>query len=269
MSHAIYHVDAFTDSPFAGNPAAVCLITGELDDDWLQAVATEMNLSETAFVRPIPGGFELRWFTPAAEVELCGHATLAAAHVLWEQQLMGAEKPIAFKTRHRGVLHCELDAESGLIAMDFPADPPAVAEPVAGLIEALGVEPVTVLRSRYDWVVEVEDSAAVREARPNMLALMDIDARGVGLTARGGEADEADFVSRFFAPRLRIDEDAVTGSLHCVLGPYWRRMLGKDVMDAAQLSQRGGRLRVAMREGDERVALAGRAVTVTVGQLLV
>ncbi|MEX0653652.1 MAG: PhzF family phenazine biosynthesis protein [Phycisphaeraceae bacterium] len=268
MGCAIYHVDAFTDRAFAGNPAAVCLLTAEPGDDWLQAVAAEMNLSETAFVRPVPGGFELRWFTPAAEVELCGHATLAAAHVLWEQQLVGPGKPIAFKTRKRGLLLCEQDADSGLIAMDFPTDPPAPADPPEGLLDVLGVEATAVLRSRYDWIVELADEQAVRDAEPDFVGLFDFETRGVALTARGSAA-EVDFVSRFFAPRLRIDEDAVTGSLHCALGPYWRRKLAKDVLEARQLSPRGGQLRVAMREADDRVALAGRAVTVTAGQLVV
>lgn len=275
MASAIYQVDAFADEPFTGNPAAVCLLTEEASDHWLAAVAAEMNLSETAFVRPVAGGFELRWFTPAAEVELCGHATLAAAHVLWEQQLVRATQPIAFQTRYRGVLLCELDAEAGEVVMDFPADPPAPANPPADLLDALGLsEPVAmnVLRSQDDWIVELASEPAVREAKPDFAALRRFETRGIALTAATakGSGEAVDYVARFFAPRLRIDEDPVTGSLHCALGPYWRRKLGCDVLTAAQLSARGGRLRVAMRdEAPGRVALAGRAVTVVAGELTV
>lgn len=268
MPCALYHVDAFTDQPFAGNPAAVCLLTAEHDDTWLQHVAAELNLPETAFVQPIPGGFALRWFSPAAEVELCGHATLAAAHVLWQQQLVGPEKHIAFRTTHHGLLLCEREAHTGLIAMDFPTDPPKTAPPPAGLIDALGVTPAHVLKSQYDWIVELDDEHALRAANPDFVALAGFDMRGAALTARAASSD-LDYVCRFFAPQLRIDEDPVTGSLQTALGPYWRRKLGKDVLDVEQCSARGGRLRVAMRDPGDRIALAGHAVTISVGQLLV
>ena len=213
-------VDAFTDRPFAGNPAAVCLLEAEAEPAWMQRVASEMNLSETAFVRPIEAGFELRWFTPAAEVELCGHATLASAHLLWEAGRVPPDTEIRFETRLRGALACRRDGADGSIFMDFPADPAEPAAPPVGLVERLGVRAVAVGRSRYDWIVELENEAEVLEARPDFPALAAFDTRGVGITARASRAG-FDFVSRFFAPRLRIDEDPVTGSLHCVLAPYW------------------------------------------------
>ncbi len=265
MGWPLYQVDAFTTAPYAGNPAAVCVLEAERDDAWKQRVAAEMNLSETAFVRPVDGGWRLQWFTPAAEVELCGHATLATAHTLWETGRAPAGRPIGFDTVHCGRLTCTRHAD-GRIVMDFPADPPREADPPAGLIDRLGVEPVRVLRSTYDWIVELADEPAVAAAAPDFPGLGAVEMRGVALTARA-DRPGIDFVSRFFAPRLRINEDPVTGSLHCVLGPYWARVLGKDVLEAHQVSPRGGRLGVAVR-GD-RVDLVGDAVTVARGELLV
>lgn len=274
-------VDAFTRRALAGNPAAVVLLPADdrRDDAWMQAVAAEMNLSETAFVggAAAPGAVSLRWFTPAAEVELCGHATLAAAHLLWELGLARPDEAIDFQTRFRGVLRCtRLPAEAGdatppdgppWIAMDFPADPARDAEPPAGLIEALGVRPVRVARSRYDWIVELATAAEVRDAAPDFAGLARFDTRGVALTAAG---DRPDAVSRFFAPRHRINEDPVTGSLHCVLGPWWAPRLGKPTLLCEQASPRGGMLRVTWDEArPERVILAGQAVTVSLGELLV
>lgn len=263
MPTPIYIVDAFTDAPFAGNPAAVCLLLKETDESWMQRVAMEMNLSETAFVRPITGGFELRWFTPAAEVELCGHATLATAHLLWSRNLTQAVEVIYFETRFAGGITCTREA-TGMIGMDFPIDVPWDDAPPKGLVEALGVEPVNVARARYDWLVELADAQAVRAAQPDFAALRAFDCRGVAITAEdaGGEHD---IVSRFFAPRLRVDEDPVTGSIHCALGPYWQQRLGRDVIHARQVSQRGGSLRVTV--GDDRVELAGEAVTVMAGEI--
>jgi PhzF family phenazine biosynthesis protein len=288
MALPLYVVDAFSSRPFAGNPAAVCLLPdGAIEEQAMQRIADEMNLSETAFVHPPeadparPGEEErlLRWFTPAAEVELCGHATLASAHLLWELGLAEPSAPIAFRTRWSGTLTCRRvdgspserneqgEAASGaLIAMDFPADPPVAAEPPPGLIETLGVRPVAVARGRYDWIVEVATAEEVHAARPDFAALARFDARGVAVTALAETGAQHDIVSRFFAPRLRIAEDAVTGSIHCALGPYYHERLGERPIEALQASRRGGRLRVSVR-GD-RVELAGRAVTVLRGQLL-
>lgn len=292
MALPIYVIDTFTASPFAGNPAAVCLLTDDaLDERTMQQIAAEMNLSETAFVHPAEAGFTsagveerlLRWFTPAAEVELCGHATLASAHLLWELGLAEPSAPIAFRTRWSGTLTCRRvdgspsarseDADQGAeesagvrIAMDFPADPPVAAEPPPGLIETLGVRPVAVARGRYDWIVEVATADEVRAAAPDFAALARFDARGVAVTALAGAGSDDDIVSRFFAPRLRIAEDPVTGSIHCALGPYYRERLGERAIVALQASARGGRLRVTCR--DDRVELAGRAVTVLRGELV-
>jgi len=266
MSHPIYQVDAFAERPFAGNPAAVVLVDGAAwpDEAWMQAVAAEMNLSETAFVRRLAGdeAFGLRWFTPAAEVELCGHATLASAHVLWETGAVAGGQAIGFETLHSGRLTCRRD-EAGWIAMDFPADPAAEAEPPAGLIAALGVEPTAAARSRYDWLIELADAAGVRSAAPDFPALRGIETRGIILTAPG--EGEADFVSRFFAPRLRVEEDPVTGSAHCVLGPWWADRLGRAALTGWQASRRGGAVGVVV--GGDRVALSGRAATVLRGTL--
>lgn len=288
MTLPLYVVDAFTSHPFAGNPAAVCLLPdGAIGKEAMQRIADEMNLSETAFVHPAeadpdrPGTEQrlLRWFTPAAEVELCGHATLAAAHLLWELGLAEPSALIAFRTRWSGTLTChrldssasgrseQRDAEAGpLIAMDFPVDPPVATEPPTGLIETLGVRPVAVARGRYDWIVEVATAEEVRAARPDFAALARFDARGVAVTALAEAGADHDIVSRFFAPRLRIAEDPVTGSIHCALGPYYLERLGERPIEALQASTRGGRLRVTCR-GD-RVELAGRAVTVLRGELI-
>ena len=266
MPIPLYQVDAFTRRPFRGNPAAVCLLDQQADDSWMQAVAAEMNLSETAFLRPVAEGWDLRWFTPAAEVELCGHATLASAHVLWETGQAPRNQSLRFQTRYRGVLTCRRD-EAGRIGMDFPADPAAEATPPAGLSERLGVKAVRTARSRYDWIVEVGSAEEVRQAVPDFAALREVDCRGVAITA-AGEGD-VDVVSRFFAPRLRIEEDPVTGSLHCVLGPYWSERLSKQALYCEQASPRGGELWVTTRgEPPERVELAGEAVTVMRGELV-
>jgi len=256
----IYQVDAFTAEPFRGNPAAVCLLDGNRPDEWMQAVAAEMNLAETAFVqRPAAGGFGLRWLTPTVEVDLCGHATLAAAHVLWEGG--EAESVLRFRTRS-GVLTATR-AEGG-IELDFPADPP---EPVAappGLAAALGATPVAVGRGRSFYLAELADAADVRGLTPNFAAIAALDASGVIVTAPGD--GEADFVSRFFAPNFGIDEDPVTGAAHCCLGPYWQGRLGRGRLVGYQASARGGFVGVAVR-GD-RALLTGQAVTVLRGELL-
>lgn len=279
----LYLVDAFTNRPFAGNPAAVVLLDDGRDDRWMQAVAAEMNQAETAFVLPPPADsrsstdgapFALRWFTPAAEVELCGHATLASAHLLWELGHAAPDRPIHFHTRYRGTLTCtRADAAPPdgppRITMRFPADPATDQPPPPGLIQTLGVAPVRTARSRYDWIIELATADEVRRAEPDFAALARFETRGVALTAANPSAspDQPDVVSRFFAPRLRIDEDAVTGSLHCVLGPYWSPRLGKPTLSCEQASPRGGFLQVTLR-GADHVDLAGQAVTTTRGELL-
>lgn len=253
-------VDAFTDRPFGGNPAAVCVLDRWPDGDWMQAVAAEMNLSETAFLVPEGGGFGLRWFTPTVEVDLCGHATLASAHVLWEEGRVAPDARIDFQTRS-GTLSAQRDG--AWIVLDFPALPPREIEPPPGLIEALGAEPLWVGEAPHFFLVEVESEDAVRALDPDFRALTAFGDRNPIVTARG--EGEHDFVSRFFAPGAGIDEDPVTGSAHCVLGPYWAARLGCDEMLAVQASLRQGTVRVRL-VGD-RVLLGGQAVTTLRGEL--
>lgn len=258
----LLQVDAFTDQPFKGNPAAVCLLDREVDDQWMQAVAAEMNLSETAFVAPADGGGELplRWFTPSAEVALCGHATLASAHVLWQEGLAPAGSEIRFSTRS-GVLTARPDGDG--IQLDFPATPPAEASPPDGLEEALGARARWVGRSRFDYLVELGSEREVRELRPDFGKLAKVETRGVIVTAT--VAAPYDFVSRFFAVAVGVDEDPVTGSAHCCLSPYWSGRLGPAELVGFQASSRGGVVRTRL-EGD-RVLLGGHAVTVLRGEL--
>lgn len=267
MTTPLYQVDAFTDTAFHGNPAAVCLLEEVADPAWMQSVAAEMNLSETAFVRSLDPDplHELRWFTPVAEVELCGHATLAAAHALWSSERAPTGEEIQFTTLHRGLLTCRHEESGNWIRMDFPADPPLASAPSPGLIEALGVEPRASFRASEDWLIEVADEAAVLAARPDFRRLGQTEARGVMVTAPAASAD-VDFVSRFFAPRFGVDEDPVTGSAHCVLAPFWGNRFGRRELVGYQASRRGGRVRVAWR-GD-RVEISGQAVTVSEGTLL-
>jgi PhzF family phenazine biosynthesis protein len=254
-------VDAFADRPFAGNPAAVCLLGSAQDADWMQAVAAEMHLSETAFVRSLDDGFELRWFTPAIEVELCGHATLAAAHVLWTEGVVGAVEPIRFHTKS-GVLTCV--NRNGMIELDFPATPAEHAEPPPGLLDALQVNPSFVGRSKFDRFLLVESEQLVRSLSPDFARLRQIPMRGVIVTSISDDS-EFDFVSRYFAPGAGVDEDPVTGSAHCCLGPFWSERLGKSELTGYQASSRGGIVRTRI-EGD-RVILGGHAVTVLTGDL--
>jgi PhzF family phenazine biosynthesis protein len=256
----LLQIDAFTAEPFRGNPAAVCLLDRERTAEWMHSVAAEMNLSETAFLLPRDGGWSLRWFTPAVEVDLCGHATLASAHALWE---LGESDPLLrFHTRS-GVLTARRDGE--WIELDFPVKPEERVDPPADLLAALGIrEPRYVGRNLFDYIVEVESPDAVRACDPDQRALRQIQVRGVIVTARG--EGEYDFVSRFFAPGSGIDEDPATGSAHCCLAPYWSARLGKTEMLAYQASPRGGVLRIRL-EGD-RVKLGGRAVTVLRGELV-
>lgn len=252
MRIPIYQVDAFSSEVFSGNPAAVCILDAWIDDSRLQSIAAENNLSETAFLVRNGGGFELRWFTPATEVALCGHATLASAFVLFDRLKWTAES-IAFQTRKSGQL---VVAKRGdLLEMDFPSRPAHKLAAPAGLNEALGVSPTEVLGSAEDLLVVLDSEKAVREAQPDFGALERVECRGTIVTARG---DRSDFVSRFFAPRVGIPEDPVTGSAHCVLIPYWAGVLGKSSLHAFQVSKRGGELLCA--HAGERVKISGKAV---------
>jgi PhzF family phenazine biosynthesis protein len=264
MTIKLYQVDAFTPEPFRGNPAAVCLLPEPKDDTWMQNVAGEMNLSETAFLVQLEDGFNLRWFTPAVEVELCGHATLASAHVLFETGLVKPDEEACFHTAS-GLLTATKSGQE--IELNFPATPPEdVTDPPAELGEALGITPQYVGMSKYDYLVRVGTEAEVRGSKPNFRKLIELDVRCVILTSPS-KSGEFDFVSRVFAPMAGIDEDPVTGSAHCCLGPYWMEELGKEEMVAYQASERGGILRV--RVTPERVYLSGRAVTVFEGELVV
>lgn len=263
MGMTIWQVDAFTPEPFKGNPAGVCLLDGPAPEDWMRSVAAEVNASETAFLHPEGPGYRLRWFTPAAEVDLCGHATLATAHLLFSQGILAGDRTARFFTKSG-----ELTARSlsdGWIELDFPANPTRPAEAPAELAAALGVTPLFVGRDRFDYLVLVDDAAHIRTMAPDMSLLKKVETRGVMVTAPGDEPG-VDFVSRFFCPLLGMDEDPVTGSAHCVLGPFWRGKLGKDEMLAYQASRRGGYMKVTVK-GD-RVALAGQACTVLRCELL-
>jgi len=262
MGQRITQVDAFTHRPFAGNPAAVCVLKEAAGEEWMQNVAREMNLSETAFLFPHKDEFNLRWFTPAVEVALCGHATLASAHVLWEEGYLAPERQARFHTKS-GVLTADLKGD--WIELDFPAARVEDAEPPPGLVEALGVEARYVGKNKFDYLVEVESEDAVRSAKPDHARLRQVDARGVILTSRSNTG-QFDFVSRFFAPGSGIDEDPVTGSAHCALGPFWESRLEKPEFVAFQASARSGVIRV--RVGGDRVRLGGQAVTVMRGELL-
>jgi PhzF family phenazine biosynthesis protein len=260
----LLQIDAFTSEPFRGNPAAVCLLDGERDARWMQDVAAEMNLSETAFLlRRDDGDWSLRWFTPADEVALCGHATLASAHALWEEQLLGASETARFRTKS-GLLTA--DRRGDLIELDFPATPEERAAAPAGLLESLGVtEAVYVGRNEFDYLVELANEELVRGLAPDHAKLRTIPARGVIVTSRASTAG-FDFVSRWFGPAVGVDEDPVTGSSHCCLAPYWAARLGRNELTGWQASQRGGSVRVRL-EGD-RVKLGGHAVTVLRGELV-
>lgn len=254
-------VDAFADRPFSGNPAAVCLLEHERDSQWMQAVAAEMNLSETAFVRPLSDGFELRWFTPTVEVALCGHATLASAHALWTEGVVAGDEFIRFHTAS-GVLTCARQAN--FIELDFPAMPVRSTDPSEDLCRALGATASFVGQSKYDKLVLVESEQSLRALQPDFSRLREMPMRGVAVTSPSDDP-RFDFVSRYFAPGAGIDEDPVTGSAHCCLGPFWSERLGKVEMTAFQASARGGIVRV--RVSADRVYLGGRAVTVFSGVL--
>lgn len=254
-------VDAFTDRPFTGNPAAVVPLDRWKDDRWLQSVALEMNLSETAFLAPNASGFDLRWFTPAVEIDLCGHATIASALVLSHLGKLADESRVDFATRC-GVLGAR--REGSRIQLDFPALPVAPCDPPPGLLEALNVPVRYVGRSSFDVLVEVESPGILRRITPDFTRLAAVPCRGVIVTAQG-EGPRFDFVSRFFAPAVGVNEDPVCGSAHCSLAPYWRERLGKSRMVGQQASRRGGTVHVEDR--GERVLLGGEGVIVARGEI--
>ena len=266
MPVRIVQVDAFASRPFAGNPAAVCVLPEAPSDAWMRDVAREMNLSETAFLvpkssTPQTDGYQLRWFTPAVEVDLCGHATVASAHVLWEDGHLPPSAQARFHTRSGLLL---ADRRGEWIELDFPATVPVPADAPPHLLQSLGCAAKFVGKSRFDYFVEVESEAVLRGLTPDFTALRKLGVRGVIVTARSS-TPEFDFVSRFFAPGAGVDEDPVTGSAHCALGPYWCTRLGKAEFTAYQASPRGGVVRVKVN-GD-RVILGGQAVTVLRGEL--
>ena len=265
MSFDLHLVDAFAAGPFSGNPAAVVFLDEPRPDDWCQDVAAEMNQSETAFVEPRESGsFPLRWFTPVAEVDLCGHATLASAHALWSSGRLAEREPARFQTRS-GPLHAT--RAGNWIELDFPADPPTpnLDPQAAEQMEAvLGARCAVVATGREDCLVEMESEQAVRSVSPDLRAMAETPFRGIIVTAAASH-DGQDFVSRFFAPRLGVDEDPVTGSAHCTLGPYWAKKLGREELVGCQVSKRGGIVRVKIRE--DRVILGGQVAPIMQGKL--
>jgi len=256
-----FHVDAFADRAFTGNPAVVCLLDKARPAKWMQSVAAEMNLSETAFLVPQKTGFGLRWFTPKVEVALCGHATLASAHVLWSEGLVAKKLELRFRTKSGVLTACNRD---GRIELDFPARMPTKARANKTLEKALGAKAKNIVAVADDLLVELASEAAVRNLKPDLAALAKVKVRGVIVTARGSK--KHDFISRFFGPAVGVDEDPVTGSAHCALAPYWAAKLDRDVMHGYQASERGGEVEVELV--DDRVLFRGTAVTITRGQLL-
>lgn len=256
----IYQVDAFTDQPFKGNPAGVCILEEKQTDEWMQNVASEMNLAETAFLFPMDQGYSLRWFTPNSEVDLCGHATLASAHILFEKGYLKKEQEAHFHTKS-GLLTAKLN--EGWIQLNFPATPEEETDAPEELKEALDIDPIYTGKSVFDYLVEVDSEETVKNIRPDFTKLLKVRCRGIIVTAKSSEYD---FVSRFFAPEVGIFEDPVTGSAHCCLGPYWMKKLGKDTFTAYQASERGGILKVHVV--GERVLIMGKAITVLEGDLL-
>jgi PhzF family phenazine biosynthesis protein len=268
MGIRISQVDAFTDRRFAGNPAAVCVLSEPADEAWMQHVAGEMNLSETAFAQRLGSGskFNLRWFTPTKEVDLCGHATLATAHILWEEGHLPEGEPARFETRS-GLLTAERGSEG--IELDFPAEPVHEQVSESGQLDelqrTLGVPVHFAGRNRFDLLVELENEEIVRTLRPDIRRLEQFPVRGVIVTGRSTSPDYH-FVSRFFAPRVGVDEDPVCGSAHCCLGPYWAEKLDRPALVARQVSCRGGVVKI--RVAGRRVVLIGQAVTVLRGELV-
>lgn len=262
MQAQLYQVDSFSDKPFRGNPAGVCLLEKPAPEKWMQQLAMEMNLSETAFCFPQNDGFRLRWFTPIAEVELCGHATLATAHVLFETGAVKPDQTARFQTMS-GILTVTLN--KGRLQMDFPATPAAPCNLPPELQKALGLGQIVWCgKNAVDYIIEMESEKEIVELRPDFRRLAAATQRGVIVTALSDNPDY-DFVSRFFAPAIGIDEDPVTGSAHCTLGPYWQNKLKTSVFTAYQASRRGGIVQVGVK--GERILLGGTAVTIFAAQL--
>lgn len=262
MKTPFFHIDAFAEQAFAGNPAAVCLLAQPADAVWMQQVAAEMNLPATAFLSPQADGFQLRWFTAQTELEFCGHGTLASAHAVWAAAKLAPDVPIHFDTCGGRLTATQVD---GWIQLNFPATPAVAAEPPPNLLDALAVEALYVGKSKFDYLVEVASESIVRALQPDLNLLRSVPTRGVIVTSRAA-TPSYDFVSRFFAPATGIPEDPVTGSAHCCLTPYWCERLGKTEMVAYQASPRGGLLR--LRQAGDRVYLSGHAVTVLAGELI-
>lgn len=263
MAIEIYQADAFTDKPFGGNPAGVCLLPGPADEEWMQKVARDMNVAETAFLYAEKGGYSLRWFTPTVEVELCGHATLASAHVLWETGRVPRTQGIEFYTLS-GTLTAEMNG--GMIELDFPSEPESKADAPPALLKSLGVKPLYVGKNRFDYIVEAGSEKEVRALSPDFALLGTIPVRGVMVTSASDDP-KYDFVARFFGPASGINEDPATGSAYCCLGPYWEKKTGKSEFLACQASERGGV--IGVRVLGKRVKLLGNAVTVFKGQMCV
>lgn len=259
--YPIYTVDAFAEAPHRGNPAGVCFLMGHQDEAWMQMIAAEMNLSETAFFQQKGKRFSLRWFTPTTEVDLCGHATLATAHVIWESQIVGPDETIAFDTRS-GLLTAR--RQSDWIELDFPAVRAQQAPLPAGLVEALGLDkaPKNCRKNKFDYLLELDSAEAVKALRPDFHSLAQVECRGTIVTAPSDMPGQ-DYISRFFAPAVGVDEDPVTGSAHCCLGPYWTERLGRSSLTGFQASDRGGLVQTELR-GD-RVLLRGKAITMVQG----
>lgn len=263
MKQTIIQVDAFTNTPFSGNPAAVCVLEQPVAQTWMQSVASEMNLSETAFVSPQEDDYNLRWFTPTTEVPLCGHATLATAHVLWTEGHLATDKAARFHTLS-GLLSANLKGD--WIELDFPVNNSEITTKPEKLIAALGVSCKLVVKNSFAYLVEVDSAEIVSNLQPNFSLLKTLDLANVIVTSVADRNSEYDFVSRFFAPGLGIDEDPVTGAAHCCLAPFWRNKLGKNELLAYQASVRGGRVKVYY-DGGDRVFLQGQAVTILRGEI--
>lgn len=259
MTLTLYQVDAFTDSLFHGNPAGVIILQHPLDKTLMQRIAMENNLSETAFAVKKDSYYDIRWFTPAAEVDLCGHATLATAHVLFTH-LHQPTKEICFKSRHRGIL--KVRKEGTLLTLDFPADTIRKATPPQGLIRSIGKKPAEIWKGKTDYLLTYPTEQDIRDMTPDFLLLKNVQVRGTIITAPGTKTD---FVSRFFAPKVGVNEDPVTGSAHTTLTPYWAQRLNKNELTAKQLSKRQGNLRCKLM--NDRVYISGKATTYFIGEL--
>ena len=267
MELTVVQVDAFTNRPFAGNPAAVCVTDAPIADDLMRAIAQEMNLSETAFLHPVEGGYSLRWFTPAVEVDLCGHATLASAHVLWREGHLPAAEVAKFQTKSGWL---SASKQGNWIEMDFPTQPVRASHVMPQLVKSLccGGNISAVSKNDVNYLVEIQSESALAKLQPDFGEMKKLPVQGVIATAKADSADY-DFVSRYFAPAAGIDEDPVTGSAHCSLAPYWQEKLGKHKMLAQQISARGGVIKVSVgsENADDRVFISGQAITTLRGKL--